>query len=101
MRTIADLHNELEKALDRAEEEWRGTVAQYQRIYEELLQEARELGGGIIQRNEIAAYLGVSEPRVSVLISSGRFRSGRSGFSLADVDEYKKTRKAGRPSRYG
>ena len=102
MKTVHDLQMELEKRLDQLEQDWLRDGARLKDRYEDLITEARQLGG-IIWRDEIAAFLGVSEPRVSVLISTGRFRSDASGrkFSLADVEEYKRTRKPGRPSRYG
>lgn len=52
---------------------------------------------GFIDRWELADYLGVSMPRVSVLITSGRIREGKFGCSLGDATKYRDNRKPGRP----
>lgn len=96
---MMDLHDVVKhwdeiKASER--ERHKNVMDQFRHDEERMLKAAQKLGG-FIDRAEIAEMLGVSMPRVSVLINSGRFRSCDYGYSLRDVERYRDTRKAGRP----
>lgn len=71
-----------------------------QRAREELIE--IDLLGGLIARESLPDYLGISRERVGVLIRSGRFRKGPRGtYSLEDVQTYRDERRPGRPSYRG
>ncbi len=97
MRTPDDIRWEFEQRLADERERHANTIEQIERNRDREIEKGEEFGG-FIDRYEIAEFLGVSMPRVSVLINTGRFRTCEFGLSLADVERYKATRKAGRPT---
>lgn len=98
MKTIEDLINEHKQQVRRIEQEHERRIAELHEEHEEMIAEATEMGGLINGRQELAQFLSVSMPRVSVLISSGRIRESRFGISLGDAEKYRQHRRTGRPS---
>jgi hypothetical protein len=60
------------------------------------IEEVEELGG-VVSRPEALDFLGVSNPRFSII--QDRFRTWKQLYSLADLKAYKKNRKPGRPKK--
>lgn len=88
---IIDLREDERKRLEkRLSESWEN--------WSQILERCQQFGG-FMDRHEIGQYLEVSEARVSVLINRGQFRHCLWGFSVADVESYRKNRRPGRPRK--
>jgi hypothetical protein len=89
---------ELEGQRDRELAELKERMLRVDRDYQQMIIKCEEFGG-FVDRCAIQELLGVSAPRVSVLLRDERFRKCPFGYSLADVKAYVKNRKPGRPKK--
>lgn len=97
MKTIPKIQEDWDRALAEEADRHKEELRNINETFESELFEAASFGG-FLDRPELAVYLGISMPRISVLIRDGRIREGQHGCSLADAKAYRDTRKPGRPS---
>lgn len=100
MKTLPMIQDDWDRELAREKAEHAERLRDINESFSTKLLEAASFGG-FVDRHELQDYLGVSMPRISVLISRGRIREGAHGCSLADAKTYRDTRKPGRPAKHG